>query len=211
MLPLHRHVVKRTLPLYKANLATTRFSPNSTYHYRTMSSKPSFHITPARTPKDLEDTRSLFLAYAKSLNINLSFQDFDTELATLPGKYAPPAGDILLARDTTTNDGAVLGCVALRPLAKPGQCEGKRLYVLPAGRGLGVGRALLDAIIRLAVERGYENFWGDTLPSMKSALAMYEKMGMVPTEAYHGAFLEGTIFMKCDLKGLRGEVGAAKL
>ena len=173
-----------------------------------MSHKQPFRITPARTEKDIADTRTLLQAYAKHLAIDLSFQDFATELATLPGKYAPPGGDILLARNA---EGEPLGCIALRPLDKPGQCEGKRLYVLPAGRGLGVGKALLNAIIRLAAERGYENFWGDTLPQLKSAIAMYEKMGMVPTEPYHSAFLEGTIFMKCDLSALRASLGIAKL
>ena len=164
-----------------------------------MSTKKLFEIIPARTAKDLSDTRNLFEAYAKHLAIDLSFQDFSAELTTLPGKYAPPGGEILLAR---SSDGQTVGCVALRPLDKSGQCEAKRLYVVPASQGCGIGKALLNAVIRVAAERGYENLWLDSLPQMKSAIAMYEKMGMVPTEPYNNAFLEGTIFMKYNLSML---------
>ena len=88
--------------------------------------------------EDLNDTVTLFEAYAKSLGIDLTFQDFATELAAMPGKYAPPNGSLLLARSNV--DGSPVGCVGLRPLGTDGCCEMKRLYVDPTGRGLGVVR-----------------------------------------------------------------------
>ena len=90
----------------------------------------------------------LFNAYASAVGVDLSYQDFATELATLPGKYAAPAGELLLARD---NNGEPVGCVGLRPIKPDGCCEMKRLYVSPKARGLGLGMALIDAIIGEAV------------------------------------------------------------
>ena len=97
-----------------------------------------FTIEPARSVTDLEATRSLFTTYATSLGLDLSFQAFDAEMASMPGKYAPPTGEILLAHDER---GAVIGCVAVRPQPQDGCCEIKRLYVSPEGRGLGLGTA----------------------------------------------------------------------
>src|ERR1700733_6356013 len=101
-------------------------------------SSASFQLIPVRTSEDLEATKALFNAYAASLGINLSYQNFVAEMAAMPGKYAPPKGELLLARDKV---GAAIGCVGLRPL-EDGVCEMKRLYVAPEGRGLGLGRAL---------------------------------------------------------------------
>ncbi len=98
-----------------------------------------FDITPVRTADDLAAAAALFAGYAASLPVDLAYQDFADELAALPGKYAPPAGALFLAR---APDGAPLGCVGLRPVSPEGCCEMKRLFLLPAARGLGLGRAL---------------------------------------------------------------------
>src|SRR5689334_22021661 len=96
-------------------------------------------ILPAQLPTDLPAITQLFRAYAASLPIDLGYQGFDGEVASLPGKYAPPLGALLIARD---ENGAALGCVAMRPLDGHGVCEMKRLYVAPEGRGKGVGAEL---------------------------------------------------------------------
>ncbi|THZ11204.1 hypothetical protein D6C91_09508 [Aureobasidium pullulans] len=100
--------------------------------------KSPFSIQPATTAEDLLELTNLFTAYAESLNIDLSFQDFFAELANLPGKYSSPNGILLLARNA--EDGAI-GCVGLRPLDDDRVCEMKRLYVTPEGRGTGLGKA----------------------------------------------------------------------
>jgi GNAT superfamily N-acetyltransferase len=123
----------------------------------------AFQIRPVRTAADLEAAVRLFDAYASSFGIDLAFQGFAVESATLPGKYAAPAGELLLARDI---QGEPLGCVGLRPMMSDGCCEMKRLYVSPRGRGLGLGRALIDAIIGEAVRIGYHEMRLDTLSSM---------------------------------------------
>src|SRR3954467_981489 len=142
---------------------------------------PAFSITPARSAADIEAAAQLFVAYAASLGIDLDFQDFGAERARLPGKYAPPAGELLLARD---GQGAPLGCVGLRPLAPDGCCEMKRLYVAPHGRGLGLGKALIAAILREPVRIGYDEIRLDTLPFMTEAIALYRKLGFAPIEPY---------------------------
>jgi GNAT superfamily N-acetyltransferase len=151
-----------------------------------------FQIKPVRSATDLETTVRLFDAYASSLGIDLSYQDFAAELATLPGKYAAPAGELLLARDMT---GEPLGCVGLRPIAPPGCCEMKRLYVSPRGRGLGLGRALVEAIIGEAARIGYYEMRLDTLSSMVEAIALYGKAGFVPIKPYYDTPVAGTIFL----------------
>lgn len=154
--------------------------------------RSDFRIAPARSADDLDAAARLFDAYASSLGIDLSFQDFSAELATLPGKYAPPAGELLLARDA---GGEPLGCVGLRPMALDGRCEMKRLYVSPRGRGLGLGRALVEAVVGKAVRIGYREMRLDTLPAMAGALALYRKAGFVPIEPYYDTPLAGTIFL----------------
>lgn len=151
-----------------------------------------FRIGPARSAADFDATARLFGAYASSLDIDLSYQDFAAELASLPGKYAPPAGALLIARDP---HGEELGCVALRPIAPDGCCEMKRLYVAPPGRGLGLGRALVDAIIGEAARIGYREMRLDTLPTMTAALALYRQAGFVPIEPYYDTPVAGTIFL----------------
>jgi GNAT superfamily N-acetyltransferase len=101
--------------------------------------KPVFQIIPVRTAADLEATITLFRTYAASLDVDLAYQDFEGEMAAMPGKYTPRAGELLLARDADTR---AVGCVGLRPLDASGCCEMKRLYVAPEGRGSGLGKAL---------------------------------------------------------------------
>ena len=152
----------------------------------------SFHIRPVRSAVDLAATTRLFEAYASSLGIDLAFQDFAAELAAMPGKYAAPAGELLLARDL---QGEPLGCVGLRPMSFDGCCEMKRLYVSPRARGLGLGRALVNAIIREASRMGYREMRLDTLPTMVAAITLYREAGFVPIPPYYDTPLVGTIFL----------------
>src|SRR6202035_4575987 len=101
-------------------------------------------------------------------------QDFEAEMAAMPGKYAPPAGELLLARDGA---GKPVGCVGLRPIEPAGCCEMKRLYVAPEGRGIGLGKALVDALVEVAERIGYREIKLDTLPSMAGAQSLYRKLG----------------------------------
>jgi GNAT superfamily N-acetyltransferase len=156
----------------------------------------AFDIRPVRTPADLAATAALFRGYAASLPVDLAYQDFSAELATLPGKYAPPAGELLIARDV---DGAPLGCVGLRPLSDAGCCEMKRLFLLPAARGMGLGRALSEAVIAYARRHGYRELRLDTLPTMAAAIGLYEQLGFVPIEPYYAPTPAGTIFMALRL------------
>jgi len=155
-----------------------------------------FAIHPVRLPDDLAATKMLFDAYAASLGINLSYQKFVEEMATMPGKYAPPQGELLLARG---QDGAALGCVGLRPLEDAGTCEMKRLYVTPEGRGLGLGKALAERVVEEARRIGYRAMLLDTLPSLTTAVGLYDRMGFVRIPAYYDTPIPGTIFMALTL------------
>jgi ribosomal protein S18 acetylase RimI-like enzyme len=154
-----------------------------------------FRIT-AFAPADLAAITQLFRAYAASLPIDLGYQGFDGELAALPGKYAPPAGALLIARDA---NGAALGCVAMRPLDDPGLCEMKRLYVTPQGRGRGLGKALARAIIDAARAAGHREMRLDTLASMHEAQALYRALGFGEIAPYYESPIENTVFMSLRL------------
>jgi GNAT superfamily N-acetyltransferase len=154
-----------------------------------------FQIRPARSAADLQAVAALFTAYATSLPIELSYQDFEAELAGLPGKYAPPRGEVFLARDL---DGVPIGCAAMRPL-DDGVGEMKRLFLRPEARGLGLGRALTQAVIEQARTVGYGELKLDTLASMDAALALYEQMGFERTAAYYAPTPAGTIFLRLHL------------
>ena len=156
----------------------------------------SFTIHPVRSAADLEATKALFDAYAASLGINLSYQKFVEEMAAMPGKYAPPKGELLLARG---GDGAALGCVGLRPLEETGTCEMKRLYVTPEGRGLGLGKALAERVVDEARRIGYRKMLLDTLPSLTTAVGLYDRMGFARIPAYYDTPIPGTIFMALTL------------
>ncbi|MFO1027851.1 MAG: GNAT family N-acetyltransferase [Acetobacteraceae bacterium] len=155
-----------------------------------------FAIAPATEASDLAAVRRLFQAYADSLGVDLGYQDFAAELATLPGKYAAPGGALLLARMA---QGEPAGCVALRPLPFDGCCEMKRLYVAPAGRGSGVGRALAEAVVAAARQRGYREIRLDTLPFMQAAMALYESLGFVEIAPYYDTPIAGTRFLALPL------------
>lgn len=142
-------------------------------------SSNSFDIKPARSTPELTATAALFRAYARALDIDLSHQGFDAELAALPGVYAPPGGEILLAKRADH----VLGCIALKPLA-PGVAEIKRLFVREQMRGIGVGRALVAAVVDAARARGYAEIKLDTLPQMQGAIALYKLCGFAPIAPY---------------------------
>ena len=141
-------------------------------------------------PQDRERVTGLFREYANSLGIDLGFQDFENELATLPGKYALPGGRLLLAWD---GDHAV-GCVALRPIDRE-HCEMKRLYVQPAMRGTGLGRALAERVCDEARTAGYRQICLDTLPSMQAAVGLYTDLGFAPVEPYVFNPLPGALFL----------------
>ncbi|KAF2863374.1 N-acetyltransferase [Piedraia hortae CBS 480.64] len=161
----------------------------------------SFVIKPVSGIQDLQAIKSLFISYAEWLNIDLSFQGFANELDTLPGKYSPPMGALLLARALSNSE--TLGCVCLRPLSSVDSagelCEMKRLYVLPNGRGQGIGRALANAVIDEAKTLGYRAMRLDTLDTMTSALALYRSLGFVEIPAYYPTPLKNTVFLELTL------------
>jgi ribosomal protein S18 acetylase RimI-like enzyme len=152
----------------------------------------TFRLVKARHPEEIAAVAALFREYADWLGIDLAFQDFANELATLPGKYAPPEGELMLAYSPA---GDALGCVGVRPLDGAAVCEMKRLYVRPAARGLGIGRALVEAIIIAAEELGYVEMKLDTLPWMESAAALYRAFGFTEIAAYYNNPVPGTRYL----------------
>lgn len=144
--------------------------------------------------EDLLEVKSLFSEYASSLGIDLSFQNFDRELAELPGEYAPPNGCILIAR----KESEIVGCVAMRRISDE-ICEMKRLYVRPRFRGGGLGNRLAESVIREAKGRGYQKMRLDTLPSMKEALDLYESLGFKQIAPYRHNPIQGAVFLQLDL------------
>jgi ribosomal protein S18 acetylase RimI-like enzyme len=139
---------------------------------------------------DMRLVREMLEEYGRATNVDLSFQDFDHELATLPYEYDP----ILIAWD----DDAPAGCVALRRIDAT-TCEMKRLYVRPSFRGKDIGRALAIAIITEAKERGFERMRLDTLPSMQSAMALYESLGFRDIAPYRFNPIAGTRYLELEL------------
>jgi ribosomal protein S18 acetylase RimI-like enzyme len=142
----------------------------------------------------VEEARRLFVEYQAALGVDLCFQGFAEELASLPGAYARPAGRLLLAVDGAT----ILGGIALRPL-RGGDCEMKRLYVRLEGRGRGLGRMLAAAVIAEAREAGYHRIFLDTLPAMKEAQALYRSLGFKEIAPYYPNPIKGTSYMALPL------------
>ena len=149
----------------------------------------------ANSASQIAQARELFLEYAQSLGFSLCFQNFDQELADLPGDYAPPAGRLLLAEV----EGQLAGCVALHKL-DPAICEMKRLYLRPQFRGKGLGRLLAEKIIAEARRIGYEHMRLDTVgPVMKDAVAMYRRFGFKDIAPYRPNPNAGVLYLELQL------------
>jgi putative acetyltransferase len=150
----------------------------------------------AITTDDVSRARELFEEYASGLGISLCFQNFEKELAELPGAYAPPGGRLFLAFD----EEKLAGCIALRKLDED-TCEMKRLYVRPEFRRKRMGRALALKIIEEARILGYERMRLDTLPErMDAAIGIYRSLGFSEIEPYYENPVEGAFFMEMRLK-----------
>jgi len=148
----------------------------------------------AALPQHIELVQSLWREYWDLTGLPPDFQGFAEEVETLPGRYAPPAGRLLLA----TVDGEPAGTAAFRPLSGTG-CEAKRLYVRSEFRGQGVGEALVRRILEEARAGGYREIFGDTLPSMSAALRIYQRLGFSETGPYSPNRTPGAVFLRRDL------------
>lgn len=143
--------------------------------------------------------QELFVEYAAWLNVDLCFQDFETELASLPGAYARPDGRLLLA----TRDGQAAGCIALRRFDES-TGEVKRLWVRPAFRAHGLGRRLASQVIAAARESGYRRLVLDTLAPMSEAIALYRSLGFAEIAPYYHNPLAGAVYMAMELGSPEG-------
>lgn len=159
---------------------------------------PLIEFSTPSGPDQMEPVRQIFREYAQGLGVDLCFQQFDEELAGLPGEYAAPRGALLLA----TVDGEVAGCVALRPIDNadyPNAAEMKRLYVRKAFRGFGLGRQLTEAVLDAARQAGYASVLLDTLDDMEAARALYEDLGFEDIPPYYHNPIPGAHYLKVDL------------
>jgi GNAT superfamily N-acetyltransferase len=142
----------------------------------------------------MEDIKQLFLEYAESLPIDLGFQNFEAELKSLPGKYGPPDGVLIMA----LLDDYPAGCIALRKISE-NVCEMKRLYVREKYQGFGIGKKLITMAIEDATKLGYGSMRLDTLPSMKKAQDLYTSFGFYDIDPYVYNPIQGTRFMELKL------------
>jgi len=152
------------------------------------------NIIAANSSEQLDTVRKIFREYEEFLGFDLCFQDFENELASLPGVYAPPAGRLYLAE----YENRLAGCVALKKIG-PDICEMKRLYVKPEFRGKKLGRKLAEMIVEEGREIGYNKMRLDTLQRLPAALKLYRSMGFVETEPYVHNPHEDVVFMELDL------------
>lgn len=170
-------------------------SPRETQSLTDSAVIPGPSIIHAETDAHWAAGRRLVEEYAQSLGVDLGFQDFAHELASLQAHYAPPDGRFLLCEC----DGEFAGCVALRRFDAH-DCEMKRMHVTPAFRGRGLGRVLAMAIIAEAKAVGYRRMLLDTMPFMTAAHRLYESLGFKPIPAYRHNPVAGTTFLALDLK-----------
>jgi ribosomal protein S18 acetylase RimI-like enzyme len=152
-------------------------------------------IVEANTKELVENAKELIREYAKSLEFDLEFQDFDKEIENFPGQYAFPRGCLYVALD----ENQPIGCVALRDLGQ-GICEMKRLYVKPCFRGLKAGKLLAEVVIKAAMDMGYDYMRLDTVPSMKHANMLYNNLGFKQIAPYRFNPIEGATFFELNLK-----------
>lgn len=160
--------------------------------------KPQVKLISPSTPQELESARDIIQEYVESLHVDLTFQDVQAELGSLPGEYAEPRGGMLLA----LVDGEVAGCCAIRPLDVsdyPNACEMKRLFVRRAFRGFGLGRQLAEATLDLARRAGYGNVLLDTLDEMESARVLYADLGFEEIPPYYHNPIAGAHYLKAEL------------
>lgn len=156
-------------------------------------------LVDVQSAAELAQAKALMRAYAASLKVDLGFQNFESELADLPGDYAPPLGALVIA----TVNGVAAGCCALRAIQDvdyPNACEMKRLYVSPAFRGFGLGRMLVDRIMATGRAVGYSHMLLDTLDEMETARALYRDAGFEEVDAYYFNPLPGTRYLAAKLQ-----------
>jgi GNAT superfamily N-acetyltransferase len=147
----------------------------------------------ATTPHEWAEARRLVREYAAALDVDLSFQNFEQELEHFATEYAAPSGAFILAEDAEQ----FVACIGVRRFAE-GVGEIKRLYVIPAARGRGLGRVLVERIVAEARQLGYRSLLLDTLPFMKEAQSLYLSMGFRPTTAYRFNPIAGSAFLRLD-------------
>ncbi len=149
----------------------------------------------AKTDEEVQTAKMLFEEYAEWLGMDLGFQNFQEELVSMPGKYAGPAGGLLIAK----YDGEIAGCGAVRKL-EDGVCEMKRLFVREKFRGKGIGKALAERIVAEARKIGYKKMRLDTDGQrMFKAMAIYKSMGFVEIEAYYHNPYDGVVYLELEL------------
>src|ERR1700730_14436716 len=158
-------------------------------------------IVNAQTAQQVHEARLLFQEYGASLPFDRCFQNFEQELADLPGEYGSPSGRLLLA---ITENGAVAGCVALRQW-EPGIGEMKRLFVRPAFRGMGLGRKRALALLKAAMEIEYGKVRLDTTPTMTEAMRLYDSLGFRRVEPYRDNPIQGAVFLEIVLNNPSGD------